>query len=310
VATDDGASMMSTNHAVSADTVSETAIESDEDAAVTTRPSKAKASAGGALVMAVTQDCGASYQFSLSFSFSSTDLDTTSSRPRREASKAINTLLDRIKDTEIGEQSDEPANIESEPESNSSDQTSSSDSEEGPTVAPTRKPVAKKKVKAKAADSDSDDDDGMDPQHVLVIIAYEFLGIEPFSVMLEIANERKGSCKIEPIQSNVSWVSLRERLAKLLDIYPSSLQVQYRLSTQPKAHPYDLQHEQDLANMLRLIQPLIVPARLANGRRSTRKLKPLTVRVFNKDDVVAVPDKVCYSQVISNACLSLNQLEV
>ena len=80
--------------------------------------------------------------------------------------------------------------------------------------------MAKKKVKAKAADtSDSDDDNGMDPQHFLVIITYEFLGIEPFSIMLEIANGWKGSCKIEPIQSNVSWIILQECLAKLLDIY-------------------------------------------------------------------------------------------
>ena len=238
-------------------------------------------------------------------------LDTTSGHPCWEASKAINTLLDQIKDTEIGEQSDEPANIESEPESNCSDQTSSSDSEEGPTIAPTQKPVAKKKVKAKAADtSNSDDDDSMGPQPFLVIIAYKFLGIEPFSVMLEIVNKWKGSCKIEVIQSNISWISLQEHLAKLLDVYPSSLQVQYRLSTQPKAHPVDLQHEKDLENMLTWIQPLIVPACLTNGRRSTRKLKPLTVRIFNKDEVVAVPDKVCYSQVISDAHFLLNQLEV
>ena len=128
--------------------------------------------------------------------------------------------------------------------------------------------------------------------------------------MLEIANGQKGSCKIEPIQSNVSWIILQERLAKLLDIYPSSLQVQYRLSTQPKGPLYDLQHEKDLENMLTWIQPLIVPARLANGQCLTWKLKPLMVQIFNKDEAVAVPDKIHYSQVISAAHFSSNKLEV
>lgn len=106
---------------------------------------------------------------------------------------------------------------------------------------------------------------------------------------------------MEQIQSDVSWIALRELLARLLDIYPSSLQIQYRLSTQLKAPPVDLQNENDLRMMITLVEPLIVPPRLANGRRSTRKLRPVTIHIFNRDDVVAVPDKVRYSQVISHA---------
>ena len=126
--------------------------------------------------------------------------------------------------------------------------------------------------------------------------------------MLEIANPRKGSRSIEMIQSNVPWVSLRERLAQFLDIYPSSLQAQYRLSTQPKALPPDLQNENDLRMMLTLVRPLIVPPLLANGQRSTRKMKPVTIQIFNRDDAVAVPDtsKVCYGQFISCTRFSLN----
>ena len=81
VTTDDRASMMPIDHAVSADAVSETAIESDEEVAITMHPSKAKASAGGAPVVAMTQDCGAWCQFSLSFLFSSPDLDIISGCP-------------------------------------------------------------------------------------------------------------------------------------------------------------------------------------------------------------------------------------
>jgi len=128
--------------------------------------------------------------------------------------------------------------------------------------------------------------------------------------MLQVANQCRGSQSIELIQSDVSWISLRELLARLLDIYPSSLQVQYRLSTQLKAPPVDLQTENDLKMMVTLVEPLIVPPHLVNGRRSTQKMKPVTIHISNKDEVVAVPDKVCYSQVVSYAHFSLNKLEV
>jgi hypothetical protein len=134
------------------------------------------------------------------------------------------------------------------------------------------------------------------------------LRTEPFCVMLEIANPHKGSRSIEMIQSDITWVSLRERLARLLDIYPLSLQAQYRLSTQPKALPLNLQNENDLKMMLTLVQPLIVPPLLANGQRSTRKMKPVTIQIFNRDEAAAVLDtsKVCYGQFISCTCFSLN----
>ncbi len=130
--------------------------------------------------------------------------------------------------------------------------------------------------------------------------------------MLEIANQRKGSRSIQEIQSNITWTSLQEDLARLLDVYPTSLQVQYRLSTQPKALPLDLQTENDLKMMVTILQPLIIPPLLQSGRRSTRQMKPVTVHIFNRDDAMAVPDKVCYRQVVSCARwhFSSNKLEV
>ena len=47
--------------------------------------------------------------------------------------------------------------------------------------------------------------------------------------------------------------------------------------------------------MIMLVQPLIVPPLLVNRCHSTHKLKPVTIQISNKDDLVAVPDtKVCY----------------
>jgi hypothetical protein len=85
---------------------------------------------------------------------------------------------------------------------------------------------------------------------------------------------------------------LHERLAKCLDI--ASLQAQYRLSTQPKALPLNLQNENDLKAMITLVQPLIVPRLLANGCHSNRTMKMVTVQIFNRDEVAVISDKVCY----------------
>ena len=116
---------------------------------------------------------------------------------------------------------------------------------------------------------------------------------------------------MDKIRSDIPWISLCEHLAKLLDIYPLSLQAQYRLSTGPKDHAVDLQNEMDLKLMIMLVQPLIVPPLLVNGRCSTHKLKPVRVQIFNKDDVVAVPEtKVCYCQVASCARFLSNNAEV
>ena len=83
--------------------------------------------------------------------------------------------------------------------------------------------------------------------------------------MLEIANQRKGSHSIQEIQSDVTWTSLQEDLARLLDVYLLSLQAQYHLSTQPKALPLDLQTENDLKMMVTLLWPLIIPPLLQSG---------------------------------------------
>jgi hypothetical protein len=106
------------------------------------------------------------------------------------------------------------------------------------------------------------------------------------------------------VQLDITWMSLQEHLTKLLDVYPSSLQVQYRLSTQPKVLPLDLQTENDLKMMFTLVQPLVVPQLLANGHHSTRKLKPVTVQIFNKGDAAVIADKVHYSGTLFRAHFS------
>jgi hypothetical protein len=265
------------------------------------------------VVRCVTSDDSEFCHFSLSSLFAPGDSPT--GRPTRKSSKAVRALLDRIRQTETGDQStDDPANfVESELESDSNVQASSDDSEEEPVVPVqvqrVRQPAAKKKVKPKAVVDTgdvSDDDDGMYLllRHLLVAIAYNFICTVPFRIMLEIANQRKGSRSIQEIQSTITWTTLQEDLARLLDVYPSSLQAQYRLSTQPKALPLDLQTENDLNMMVTMLRPLIIPPLLQSGRRSTRQMKPVTVHIFNRDDVMAISDKVCYRHIFFRALCS------
>jgi hypothetical protein len=103
--------------------------------------------------------------------------------------------------------------------------------------------------------------------------------------MMEITNMRMGIRKIEMFSSTISWDSLEERMGELLNIYLKNLRLQYRLSTDSsKSLPFDLASQQQLDALITLLRPLIIPPRLANGKKSTRKMKSVSVNIFNKDD--------------------------
>jgi hypothetical protein len=114
-----------------------------------------------------------------------------------------------------------------------------------------------------------------------------------FTFTMEINNRRKGTRTVEIISSMISWDAFEERMGEVLNMYPKSLRLQYRLSTDsPKCLPFDLTSQQQLNAMITHLRPLIVPPLLASGQRSTRKMKPISVQVFNKDDEPG-DDKVC-----------------
>jgi hypothetical protein len=124
---------------------------------------------------------------------------------------------------------------------------------------------------------------------------------EPFSVMLEIINRQKGIHAIKIISSAISYFDLEHKLAKILDIYPTSesLHVQYCFSTDNnKMLPLDLTSPQNLQVMMTLLRPLVVPPILANGHRSTQQMKSVTVHVFNKgEETLAVQNDKVYQLV-------------
>ena len=118
------------------------------------------------------------------------------------------------------------------------------------------------------------------PLYLVRIIA------EAFVFTMEVNNREKGSRAVEIISSTTPWFSLQEKLAELFNIYPSSLHAQYRFSTDTKGSlPLDLNTQLHFNTMITLLRPLIVPPRLQSGKRSTWKMRQVTVQVFNKDDV-------------------------
>jgi hypothetical protein len=108
---------------------------------------------------------------------------------------------------------------------------------------------------------------------------------EPFNFTLEINDKQKGSRTVTIVSSTITWDQLRLQIAEHLNVFPSTLVVQYRLSTEAKGSlPCDLASQVQLDVVISILRPLIVPAILANGQRSKRARKAVVVQVFSKND--------------------------
>jgi hypothetical protein len=90
------------------------------------------------------------------------DSDAPTGRSSWKSSQAIKALLDQIRQTEIGNQSDDPSPHMDFVESESEPDSTPSSEEEPMTVEPIQRLVAKKKLSAKVVDIGdiSDNDDG------------------------------------------------------------------------------------------------------------------------------------------------------
>jgi hypothetical protein len=101
---------------------------------------------------------------------------------------------------------------------------------------------------------------------------------------------------------DITWYELQGKLAQVLNIYPTSLQAQYHLSTDVKnALPYDLTYAKHLKILVTLWCPLIVPPIIDSGHCSICQMKPVTVQLANKgDDSFNIQDgrKVCISKIM------------
>ena len=113
--------------------------------------------------------------------------------------------------------------------------------------------------------------------HVFAFHKFEYL-IE-YNISASINNQQNGSNCPFMIASSVTLEDLYRLVAgKLGCVLPGLLKLCYRLGTdKAKASATSIQTEEELKIFKERMRSLIVPQRLANGKLSTRVLKPVTV---------------------------------
>ena len=109
----------------------------------------------------------------------------------------------------------------------------------------------------------------------------------------------RSSRRVEVIQSTIAWPDFHQKMAEAFNVFPDSLQVQYRLSTDARSALFiNLASQIDLDYLIQNLRPLVVPAILASGQRSKRPKRPVAVEIRNKQadaSSTAAGGKVCNS---------------
>jgi len=160
-------------------------------------------------------------------------------------------------------------------------------------VAPKNKPVpspvtgvshgSKKKAQVEIEERD-DEDDGEFLEFVRVARSLYLCGIiEPFEMTFKIDDTAKGIRQTLTVPSTTLWYDLQNQVARVINVFPDSMNLQYRFSNEKKtALPFNLDSHESYVAMCDKLEPLVVPEILKNGQRSTRKRKLVTVRLFDK----------------------------
>ena len=85
------------------------------------------------------------------------------------------------------------------------------------------------------------------------------------------------------VSSMITWYDFQQKVTQKLNIFLSTLHLQYRFSNENKSSlPFDLNSHASFGSMHDKLEPLVVQPLLKNGKRSTCKMKIVTVKLFNK----------------------------
>jgi hypothetical protein len=75
-----------------------------------------------------------------------------------------------------------------------------------------------------------------------------------FKYQLEIMDQQAGNRKRESVWSTILWLNLQQKIAQILNIFPTLLHAQYQLSTDSKsALPFDLTSQSDLNELHKIL---------------------------------------------------------
>jgi hypothetical protein len=99
----------------------------------------------------------------------------------------------------------------------------------------------------------------------------------------KVNNKARGARKNLTLSSLTPWADLQNRVAQIFNVYPGSLQLQYRLSNEKQnSLLFDLNLDDAYVEMRDQLRPFIVPKILANGKPSKISRKLVTVQLFDK----------------------------
>ena len=100
----------------------------------------------------------------------------------------------------------------------------------------------------------------------------------------EIEDKAKGSRCSLVVPSMILWYDFQQKVAEILGIFPTKLQLQYRFSNENKSSlPFDLNCHTSFGSMCNKLRPFVVPPTLNNGKKSSHKMKVVTVALFNRN---------------------------
>ena len=107
---------------------------------------------------------------------------------------------------------------------------------------------------------------------------------EQFQMTFEIEDRAK-NCRLElVVSSTILWYDFQQEVAKKLNIFLSKMELQYCFSNENRSSlPFDLNSHLSFASMCNKLRPFVVPPTLNNGKKSTHKMKLVTIILSVRD---------------------------
>ena len=129
-------------------------------------------------------------------------------------------------------------------------------------------------------------------------------GWADFTYHIDVSSKTKDIRKVISQSSKTEWAEFEETIAKILNIFTPNLRAQYILSTEPTGTiPIALTSQSDLDELYTRLVPLVVPPRNANGSKSKRKMKEVTVKITDKsEDANTIPSVNSNGKVCDKHC--------
>ena len=107
---------------------------------------------------------------------------------------------------------------------------------------------------------------------------------EQFQMTFEIEDRAKNHRLELIVSSTILWYDFQQEVAKKLNIFPLKMELQYRFSNENRSSlPFDLNSHLSFASMCDKLRPFVVPPTLNNGKKSTHKMKLVTIILSVRD---------------------------